>query len=111
PAPVLHVLATAPRDSEHPTAPRDGEHAAAPRDERASDDEHVSGERADDATHGVVVGYAAVRHDDGATPSAELVVHPDHRRRGLGSALLAEVLAHRPAPAVWAHGDLPGAQA
>ena len=53
---------------------------------------------------GTLAGYA--RLDDGA---AELVVHPDFRRRGLGTALLTrlEQLAGGPL-SVWAHGDLPG---
>ena len=54
---------------------------------------------------GVLAGYARV--DDGV---AELVVHPAHRRRGFGTALLRQVLAlagDRPL-SIWAHGDLPG---
>ncbi|MDK3255643.1 mycothiol synthase [Blastococcus capsensis] len=50
-------------------------------------------------------GYA--RFDDGV---AELVVHPAHRRRGFGTALLRQLLdlaGDRPL-SVWAHGDLPG---
>ena len=52
-----------------------------------------------------LVGYARV--DDG---SAELVVHPGARRRGVGGRLLdrvLEVAGDRPL-SVWAHGDLPG---
>ncbi|MBN1094125.1 mycothiol synthase [Blastococcus sp. TML/M2B] len=54
---------------------------------------------------GALAGYA--RYDDG---SAELVVHPELRRRGHGRALLGELLelaGDRPLD-VWAHGDLPG---
>jgi len=54
---------------------------------------------------GRLAGYA--RLDDGA---AEGVVHPDHRRRGVGTALLRQLLdaaGDRPL-SVWAHGDLPG---
>lgn len=54
---------------------------------------------------GELVGYA--RYDDGA---AELVVHPERRRRGHGRALLGQLLelaGDRPL-SVWAHGDLPG---
>jgi mycothiol synthase len=50
-------------------------------------------------------GYA--RFDDGV---AELVVHPDRRRRGFGTALLRQLLdlsGDRPL-SIWAHGDLPG---
>ncbi|WP_152188475.1 mycothiol synthase [Georgenia satyanarayanai] len=42
--------------------------------------------------------------------SGELCVHPGHRRRGLGRHLLDTVLDDAPAVALWAHGDLPGAQ-
>lgn len=54
-----------------------------------------------------VVGYAVVA-DDG---SGELCVDPEWRRRGAGRRLLATVLAEAPDVALWAHGDLPGAQA
>ena len=53
----------------------------------------------------VLAGYA--RLDDGV---AELVVHPDRRRRGFGTALLRQLLelsGDRPL-SIWAHGDLPG---
>ncbi|CCG05338.1 mycothiol synthase [Blastococcus saxobsidens] len=54
---------------------------------------------------GALAGYA--RLDDGV---AALVVHPAHRRRGLGTALLRQLLdlaGDRPL-SIWAHGDLPG---
>jgi mycothiol synthase len=54
---------------------------------------------------GALAGYA--RFDDGV---AELVVSPDRRRRGWGTALLHRVLdlaGDRPL-SIWAHGDLPG---
>jgi mycothiol synthase len=54
---------------------------------------------------GVLAGYA--RYDDG---EAELVVHPELRRRGHGRALLRQLLDladDRPL-SIWAHGDLPG---
>ncbi|MCE0765831.1 mycothiol synthase [Pseudonocardia kujensis] len=54
----------------------------------------------------VVAGYAQL---DGT--SAELAVHPDHRRRGIGAALLAELTARAAKLDVWAHGDLPAAAA
>ncbi|WP_291526285.1 mycothiol synthase [Branchiibius sp. NY16-3462-2] len=41
--------------------------------------------------------------------SAELVVDPEHRRKGLGTELLSRILSQHPDAHVWAHGDLPGA--
>ena len=58
------------------------------------------------AAGGEPAAYAQ-RHADG---SAELVVDPDHRRRGLGGAQLDALLALGPTR-VWAHGDLPAARA
>jgi mycothiol synthase len=67
---------------------------------------------------GALVGYAHVDPTDlveGA--SAELVVHPMRRRRGLGRALVAGATAaaeeHDPAGRLrlWAHGDHPSASA
>ena len=54
---------------------------------------------------GKLAGYA--RLDDG---QAELVVAPEFRRQGVGSALLTrlEELAGSGPLSVWAHGDLPG---
>ncbi|MFC4004550.1 mycothiol synthase [Prauserella oleivorans] len=41
---------------------------------------------------------------------AELIVHPDHRRRGYGARLVEALLAEVPANLrVWAHGDHPAA--
>ncbi|GLZ14672.1 mycothiol acetyltransferase [Actinomadura sp. NBRC 104425] len=62
---------------------------------------------------GAVVAYA---HLDPATDeeqaSAELVVHPDHRRRGHGRALLRALCREAgDGLRVWAHGDLPAAAA
>ena len=74
--------------------------------------EHLS---ARDSRTATLVGYAqldaAATTPDGAPdPVAELVVHPDHRRRGIGSALLGALLGRAPAR-VWAHGALPAAAA
>jgi mycothiol synthase len=57
--------------------------------------------RDDDA----LAGYA--RLDDGV---AELVVHPERRRRGFGTALLRQLLelVGGRELRIWAHGDLPG---
>ncbi|MCL2091385.1 MAG: mycothiol synthase [Micrococcales bacterium] len=74
-----------------------------------------------------LVGYAQVR-PDGAGRVAELVVDPEHRRRGIGTRLLraaqtpadgraedarvTETTEDRRGPLeVWAHGDLPAARA
>ncbi|MGC0143098.1 mycothiol synthase [Pseudactinotalea sp. Z1732] len=54
----------------------------------------------------VLAGFAQVSLD-----SAEIAVHPQFRRRGLGSALVRTVLADHPMVRLWAHGNLPGARA
>lgn len=61
---------------------------------------------------GALLGYAQLDQ----TGTAELVVTPSARRRGLGSALLAAVRAEArraevERPRVWAHGNLPPARA
>lgn len=60
-----------------------------------------------------VVGYANVTPArDGEPAMIELAVHPEHRRRGHGKQLLATTLEHVPDNRrVWAHGNLPAAQA
>jgi mycothiol synthase len=61
--------------------------------------------------HGVV-GYLSLSPArDGADATAELVVRPDRRRRGIGRALL-HAATERSAGRVrfWAHGTLPGAR-
>lgn len=57
------------------------------------------------AADGPIVGIA-VRHAD---DPAELVVHPDFRRQGIGRAMLDDLLVAD--ASVWAHGDLAAAQA
>lgn len=59
-----------------------------------------------DDADGVLAGFAQVSQD-----SAEIAVHPQFRRRGLGSALVRAVLADHPMVRLWAHGNLPGAKA
>jgi mycothiol synthase len=68
---------------------------------------------------GTVVGYALLDMTDavaGAGASAELVVHPLHRRRGTGHALVKAAITVADERAggrlrVWAHGDHPSASA
>jgi mycothiol synthase len=63
---------------------------------------------------GEVAGYAyldAPAPDPESDVSAELVIHPDRRRQGLGRALVGELAAAagRHTLRLWAHGDLPAA--
>nr|BFE67491.1 mycothiol synthase [Actinoplanes digitatis] len=77
---------------------------------RPLSEDGVLGLRGTDRTHllayddGSLAGYAYL--DD---LSGELVVHPKHRRRGHGTALLAA--ADQRARRFWAHGDEEGARA
>ncbi len=58
-----------------------------------------------------ILGYAHVEHDPAAEfATYELVVHPEHRRRGVGTALLDEVLTTWSRARGWAHGNLDGAR-
>ncbi|MDD9207419.1 mycothiol synthase [Georgenia sp. 10Sc9-8] len=57
-----------------------------------------------------LAGYAQLDLD-GSPASAELAVRPERRRNGIGAALLGQLRELAPGVAVWAHGDLPGAQA
>ncbi len=57
---------------------------------------------------GVLVGYAHLdATDDVAGPSAELAVHPTHRRIGLGRELVQSMLSTVPDKRLrlWAHGE------
>ena len=62
---------------------------------------------------GVIVGYLnLVPADQDAPAMAEVAVHPDARRRGIGSALIRAGLAEGgPGARVWAHGNLAAAKA
>lgn len=55
----------------------------------------------------VLVGYAQWQP---AAATGQLVVHPDHRRQGHGSALYAALTGDVAEPAVWAFGDSHAAQ-
>lgn len=66
--------------------------------------------RPGDGDSGDVAGYAQIV-GSGAEATAEVVVAPDRRRRGVGAELLRAVFEREPAVAVWAHGDLPSARA
>jgi mycothiol synthase len=90
----VHELLVAARDTdgqpEEVTAPAGGPHLLA-RDE-----------------HGALVGYAHLDPDGDAFGHqvAELIVHPDHRSRGVGTALARALAGRVPAKLrVWAHGD------
>ncbi|MET3862424.1 mycothiol synthase [Dietzia sp. 2505] len=59
---------------------------------------------------GGIAGYAQL-DGSGGDATAEMVVAPGHRRRGVGSELVHAVFELEPSAAVWAHGDLPAARA
>ncbi|MFE5705605.1 mycothiol synthase [Rhodococcus koreensis] len=79
----------------------------------------VSGAGGDGVRHLVetdahrIVGYAQLQPGHGEHPAmAELAVDPEARGRGIGSRLVTEVLSEGgPDTRVWAHGNLPAAQA
>ncbi|MFV0453046.1 MAG: mycothiol synthase [Propioniciclava sp.] len=54
-----------------------------------------------------VIGYAQWQPDNA---TGQLVVHPDHRRSGVGRQLLEGLRGDSDRVAVWAFHDLPGAQ-
>jgi mycothiol synthase len=60
-----------------------------------------------------VVGYLNLSPGTDAAPSmAELVVHPQHRRRGIGSAMATAAFTKAGAKTrIWAHGNLEPARA
>lgn len=60
--------------------------------------------------HGTVLGYGYVDLGDAEAPSGELVIDPEHRRRGLGGRLLDHVLSRWPGVRLWSHGDLQDAR-
>jgi mycothiol synthase len=67
-------------------------------------------------TGGEIAGYAYLDPPSGGGEgevTGELVIHPEHRRQGLGRALTGElaVAAGGHVLRLWAHGDLPAAAA
>ncbi|GAA4002415.1 mycothiol synthase [Allokutzneria multivorans] len=96
--------------------------AAAEVDGRAPIGEHVllnldAGDHlvATERAGGPVVGYAFLDRagDNDGNAVAELAVHPEHRRRGTGSALVEGVLgkvSDRSKLRIWAHGETPAAR-
>ncbi|ANS79989.1 Acetyl-CoA:Cys-GlcN-Ins acetyltransferase, mycothiol synthase MshD [Serinicoccus hydrothermalis] len=73
-------------------------------------DSHESGTHLVLRTDGGVAGYGHVDLSDPDAPSAEIVVDPEHRRRGLGGTLLDHVLRRWPQVRLWSHGDLQDAR-
>ncbi len=59
------------------------------------------------AQDGTLVGYAHVRHTEEGPSSAHAVVAPDHRRHGVGTALIKRLVVESGDRGlrVWAHGD------
>jgi mycothiol synthase len=82
--------------------------------EHSGDVRHVLALPADDSGAGGgagPVGYAQLA-PAGATTTGQLVVHPDQRRRHVGTTLLNRLLALTPSRLqVWAVGDSPAARA
>jgi mycothiol synthase len=60
---------------------------------------------------GTLVGYAHVdpAGDAFGNQIVELVVHPEHRRAGVGTAMVDEILATEGPLRLWSHRDHPGA--
>jgi mycothiol synthase len=56
---------------------------------------------------GAIVAYAHL----GSGPTGQVVVAPDHRRCGIGTALVAAIRTAAPTAGYWSFGDLPAAQA
>ena len=61
---------------------------------------------------GKIIGYAHLDLTDQVEgPSAEVVVHPNFRGKGVGTSLIKELLnTTGNTLRLWSHGDLPGAQ-
>lgn len=102
----VSVLALISAATDHDGIPPIGEHVILHlRHGGDKDDRHIIVEK-----DGDIVGYAHLDLTDiVAGPSAELVIHPDHRGQGFGRSLLIEI-CRITSPRLWSHGDLPAAQ-
>ena len=69
--------------------------------------DHAGRAAAEAADEGALAGYVSVLEDG----TVQGMVHPEHRRRGHGTALLRAALALRPDAGVWAHGALEASMA
>lgn len=97
---VAEVLALAARaDQADGVAPLSEEFLLALRNPEA---DHLVTRAPDDSIVGVAIASGQ---------GVEIAVDPDHRRRGIGRALLAASREAQPTAAYWAHGNLPAAQA
>ena len=116
-SPALHLLVCAPRTATPRTATPEvhGVLASctsdiAPSPSATSEEDKVLTRPSSDVAGGMA-GYAQVDRG-GTVPTAQVVVAPAERRRGIGRALLdGAVAAAGGALEVWAHGDLPAARA
>jgi mycothiol synthase len=113
---VIELLWRAGLDAAEATEVRALATAATAADGTAPLGEHVLLHLRDDAAaHLLAVDGGALRgvaQLDAAEGTAELVVHPGHRRAGLGRRVAEEVLARAGGTLrVWAHGQHPGAVA
>ncbi len=108
----LEVLALIAKASDYDGVPPVSEHVLLHlRHGGDKDDRHIIATTEKD-DRSSIIGYAHLDLTDLVEgPSAELVIHPDHRNKGLGSDLLAEVTRLAgPRLRLWSHGDLPCAQ-
>lgn len=109
----LEVLALIAQASDHDGVPPVSEHVLLHlRHGGDKADRHIIATLEKD-DRSITIGYAHLDLTDLIEgPSAELVIHPDHRNNGLGSNLLAEVTrVAGPRLRLWSHGDLPSARA
>ena len=104
------VSATLPGTAVRPVldaaASADGVAAFSEAFERGLDDDTANHAHLIVKDSGTPVAVAGIAPDG----SVEMAVHPDHRRRGHGSALVEAVRARNADAGFWAHGDLPAAR-